>query len=77
MSNEEQTKHTAQDAKRPSMSDLLAAETALAKITKQMGDDFQAHGDTWPRDWMHKHSQDRAVLIKARNILLDRAEQSS
>ena len=57
--------------------DLLAAELALAKVTEQMAEDFQEHGDGWPRDWMQKHSDDRATLIKARNILLDRAEQGS
>ena len=57
-------------------SDLLAAESALAVVTKQMADDFQAHGRCWPRGWMQKHIEDRNSLIKARNILLDKVEMS-
>lgn len=52
--------------------DLLAAESTLEKLSSQMADEFQKHGESWPRDWMLKHIENRKVLIKARNIILDK-----
>lgn len=54
--------------------DLLAAETTLHKLHDQMAAECKAGMDKWPRDWMQKHVNERACLIKARQILIDRAE---
>jgi hypothetical protein len=56
-----------------SCSDLLAAETTLKSLHDQMAAECQAGMDKWPRDWMQKHVNERACIIKARQILIDRA----
>jgi len=49
---------------------LLAADQVLDDICKRMAGEFQADGTRWPREWMEKHSGDRATLILARTALL-------
>ena len=53
-------------------SDLLSAEAVLEKVSKEMANEYEKHGKNWPRDWMKKHATERDIIIKARNILLDR-----
>lgn len=54
----------------------LSAEITLEKIGKRMALEFQKNGTKWPREWMEKHSHDRAVLIEARKILIDMLERN-
>lgn len=58
----------------PGYDDLLSAETTLRQLTEKMAAECQAGMETWPRDWMQKHVNERAAINKARLILLDRAE---
>jgi hypothetical protein len=54
---------------------LLDAEATLAQLIKQMQQEYAASEGKWPRDWMQKHVNDQAAIIKVRNILLDRVEE--
>jgi hypothetical protein len=58
-------------------SDLLAAETTLKALTDQMAAECQAGMSNWPRDWMQNHVNERAAIIKVRNILINRAEAAN
>lgn len=42
-----------------------------------MAAECNASMDKWPRDWMQKHVNERAAIIKVRNILIDRAEAAN
>jgi len=54
--------------------DLLAAERILFNLSRQMADEYQKGGSKWPLDWMQKHIDDRAAIIKVREFLIDRAD---
>lgn len=54
--------------------ELLAAKTTLTKLTEVMAEDCQKNMNGWPRDWMQKHINDRAAIIKVSQILIDLAE---
>lgn len=56
---------------------LLAAESTLAALAKEMAAEYQDHGSKWPRGWMQKHSRARIVLNEAREILIQRAEAAN
>lgn len=57
-----------------STDDLLAAEVTLANVVKAMAVEYEKSQGKWPRNWMQKHVNERATLINARKILIDRAE---
>ncbi len=71
--NNEQESPAAIDDKdgRPEI-ELLAAESILKDLGEQLANECTAHSESWPRDWMQKNVIDREILIKARNIILDR-----
>ncbi len=50
---------------------LLAAEDTLRKLSQELAEDFQEHGNAWPREWMAKHVKSRQAIIDARNVILD------
>jgi hypothetical protein len=58
----------------PTVLDLLVAETTLKAINDQMAAECTSNIDIWPREWMQKNAHDRTVMMKARKILLERAE---
>ena len=58
-------------------SDLLAAETTLKALTDLMHAEYVASDNKWPRDWMQNHVNERAAIIKVRNILISRAEAAN
>ncbi len=55
----------------------MAAESTLKLLTDQMAEECKENMSKWPRDWMQKHVNDRAAIIKARTILIDRAESAT
>lgn len=59
------------------LTEMLDAETILENVNNEMEKEFQESGKNWPRDWMVKHVQDRATLLKARQILIDRCKTLS
>jgi len=65
------------ETKHVCISDLLAAETTLKALHDQMAAECQAGMDKWPRDWMQNHVNERAAIIKVRNILISRAEAAN
>ena len=54
--------------------ELLIVALHLEQAAKRMADEYKKHGAKWPRGWMLKHSADRDIIIKARGIILDRAD---
>jgi hypothetical protein len=56
---------------------LLDAELTLSILVNAMALEYSKYGKDWKRDWMQKHVNDRATLIRARSILIDRAEAAN
>lgn len=55
--------------------ELLVAEFILGELNKDLAAEFEQRiGVEWPRNWMQKHVNDRATIIRARQILIERAE---
>lgn len=52
---------------------LFIAEGILSDLCHTMDEEYKNSGASWSRDWMQKHVNERATLINARKILLDRA----
>jgi hypothetical protein len=59
------------------ISDLLEAESILTTLSEQMAAEYQQAGKEWKRDWMQKHVNDRAAIMAARRVLLDRIQASN
>ena len=75
--NESNPQPQTQGRNRVLFSDLLAAADTLAALSRQMAEEYQNGGSSWPRDWMQKHVNDRAALLKAREVLTSRIEAES
>lgn len=60
---------------RLSVQELLAAETALAALSAELAEEYQAGGAKWEREWMQKHLRNRLAVFTVRDFLVDRAEE--
>jgi len=52
--------------------EMFEAQETIGAVLAQMAAEYQSSGGHWPPDVMQKHTDERATLIRARNILLDR-----
>lgn len=59
----------------PTVSDFLNAETCVRILSHNLAITFQVEGETWPREKMQKHVNDRAALIRVQAMLIDEAER--
>lgn len=55
----------------------ILAYDLVRHIGQNLAIQFQMEGETWDRETMQKHVNDRCALIRVQQLLLDQGEQVS
>ncbi len=63
--------------RRAETSRLLVGDSVLEDVALEMAAEFQRDGVTWDHERMQKHTNDRATILRARSVLVSRAEASA